>query len=360
MEKGKISSLQMAILLYPTIIATAILSFPSKLASFVGNDLWMPPIIASSAGLIVIFIAFKLHKYYPGKTIIQQNEEILGRIPGKIISFIILFFYIESTGEITRAYSEFIVTSFLLKTPQIVVISSMVLLCAFCVYGGLEVLARLGQLLFPLFVLPIFLLLILVGPDLNFGNIFPLFDVKMKPLMKASFQDAGLFAEYFLIIFLLPFLSDQGKGRKYGIISVLGVMMTLLITNLIVLFVLGPTVALKTYPLMNVSRFVQLGGFFENMEAVVMAVWIAGAFIKISVYFYAVVLGTAQCLNLSDFRPVIWPIAILIVQLSYWRISSTMQLQQFDTTIFPFYSTIVQILLPLLLLGIAAIRQKKQ
>ncbi|MFK4998586.1 GerAB/ArcD/ProY family transporter [Bacillus sp. N9] len=56
---------------------------------------------------------------------------------------------LHTTGGIARDYSEFIVTSFLLKTPQIVVIGSMLLLCAFCIYGGVEVLARVGQLLLP-------------------------------------------------------------------------------------------------------------------------------------------------------------------------------------------------------------------
>ncbi|MDQ7864807.1 hypothetical protein RCO48_38045 [Peribacillus frigoritolerans] len=41
-----------------------------------------------------------------------------------------------------------------------------------------------------------------------------------------------------------------------------------------------------------------------------MAVWIVGAFVKISVFYYASALGTAQWLNLSDYCPVVWPIGI--------------------------------------------------
>lgn len=84
---------------------------------------------------LTVYIAVRLHNIYPGKTAIQICEDIAGRIPGKVIGFIILYFYIQSTGLITRSYSEFIVSSFLFKTPQIVVISLMVLLCAFCIHG---------------------------------------------------------------------------------------------------------------------------------------------------------------------------------------------------------------------------------
>ena len=41
MEKGKISSLQMAVMLYPAIIATSIISVPSIVAKYAKNDLWI-------------------------------------------------------------------------------------------------------------------------------------------------------------------------------------------------------------------------------------------------------------------------------------------------------------------------------
>ena len=97
-----------------------------------------------------------------------------------------------------------------------------------------------------------------------------------------------------------------------GCFTVLTVMVTLVIVNLTVLFVLGPTIASKEFPLMNATRYISLAEFFENLEAIAMAVWIVGAFVKISVVFYAVTLGTAQWLNLSDYRPCQLPIWVLL------------------------------------------------
>lgn len=359
MEKGKISALQMAMLLYPTIIATAILSMPAISAKYAGNDLWISPIISSVIGFLTVYIAVRLHHMYPGKTAIQVCEDIIGRIPGKVIGFIILFFYIETTGTITRSYSEFIVSSFLFKTPQIIVISLMVLLCAFCIHGGLEVLGRAAQLLFPLLVLPIFAAILFLAKDFEFGNILPILEKGIVPPLKGSVAPAGWFAEFFLIAFLLPFLSDKKKGMKYGMMTVLGVTVSIVIVNLIVLFVLGATTANKLYPLMNVVRYAKLAGFFENMEAVVMAVWIVGAFVKISVFYYAGVLGTAQWLNLSDYRPIIWPVGIFVVQSSFWAEESMMDITRYILVGFPFYSIFVQVIIPALLLMIAFFRRKK-
>ena len=66
-----------------------------------------------------------------------------------------------------------------------------------------------------------------------------------------------------------------------------------------------------------------------------MAIWIVGAFVKISVFYYVAALGTAQWLNLSDYRPVVWPLGILIVAFSFWSLPSTMELSRFLVEVLP-------------------------
>ncbi len=103
--------------------------------------------------------------------------------------------------------------------------------------------------------------------------------------------------------FLLPFLTDMKKGMKSGMMSVFAVMITLIVVNLMVLFILRSTTSTKNYPVMNVSRYISLADFFEHLESAIMAVWIVGAFVKISVFYYAVCFGyrtVAESLRLSS------------------------------------------------------------
>ncbi|MBY0120974.1 endospore germination permease [Bacillus sp. S/N-304-OC-R1] len=358
MEKVKISSLQMAMLMYPTILATAILSVPSITANFAKQDLWLSPIIASTIGFVTMLVAYKLHKLFPGKTIIEFNEIIIGKVPGKIVSIIFILFYMQTSGLIIRDYGEFIVSSFLYKTPLIVIMSSMVALCAFMVHAGLEALSRVGQILFPLFILPFFFLILLLSPFFEVGNILPILEKGIMPPLKGAYPLSGWFTEVFIIIFLLPYLTDKQKGLKYGMLSILGVMITLVLVNLTVLFVLGLTTSSKQYPLMNVSRYISYADFFENLDSITMAVWILGAFIKISVFYYAVVLGTAQLLNLTDYRPFVWPIGILLIELSYWSMPNMIYFNEHSKTYFSLYAAAIQTMLPILLLTVAFIRKK--
>jgi len=360
MEKGKISSLQMAFMMYPTIVATAVLGVPSITAKYAKNDLWLSPILASLIGYATVYITYKLHKLYPKQTVIQFSEQIIGRIPGKILGFLFLFFYIPITGQILRSYGEFIVDSFLVKTPISVIMALMVLLCAIIVRGGIEVMGRAAQLLVPVFIFPILILIALLGPDLEFKNIFPILGNGIMPPIKGSIVPGGWFSEFFLMIFLLPFLTDMKKGMKSGMMSVFAVMITLIVVNLMVLFILGSTTSTKNYPVMNVSRYISLADFFEHLESAIMAVWIVGAFVKISVFYYAAALGTAQWLNLSDYRPVVWPIGILIVEFSFWSYPSSMDVSRYDIVAFPFHGILMQTIIPLLLLVIAMIRKRNR
>lgn len=98
MEKGKISSLQMAFMLYPAIVATAILGVPSITAKYAKTDLWLSPIFAALIGYLTVYIAYKLHQLYPKQTVIQFTEKIIGRILGKIFGFLLLLFISRTRG----------------------------------------------------------------------------------------------------------------------------------------------------------------------------------------------------------------------------------------------------------------------
>lgn len=190
-------------------------------------------------------------------------------------------------------------------------------------------------------------------------NIFPILGNGVMPPIKGAIVPGGWFAEIFLITFFLPILVDQKKGLKAGFLTILAVTVTLVLVNLIVLFVLGATAVSKVYPLMNVARYISLANFFEHLESSVMAIWVIGAFIKISVFYYASALGLAQWLKLSDYRTIVFPLGILIVMFSFWSLPSNMALERYIIGAFPFYSVLIQTIIPLCLLLAALMRGKK-
>ncbi|ASN07387.1 spore gernimation protein [Virgibacillus necropolis] len=360
MEKGRISAFQMAIMMYPMVVGTGIIFIPGITAKYAKHDMWLSPIWASFIGFLAVLIAFQLHKMYPRQTIIQYSEHIIGRIPGKVLGFVFLFFYIQMNAGGVRIYADFIAGTFFSQTPLIVIISTMILVCGFAVRGGIEVVGRSAQLFIPLYVAFLMIIIILLLPELDPKNIFPIMENGVMPTIKGAITPQSWFAEFLLISFLLPFLTDVEKGRKWGIISVFIVMLTFVATNLVTLFLLGEITASFTYPLLAASRYISIAGFLQHLESVVMAIWVAGTFIKFSVVYYAIALATAQWLDLSDYRPIVFPLGFLTLLLSIWGVSSEIESAHYNSIIFPFFSLIVQTLIPILLLLIAVLRKRNR
>jgi spore germination protein KB len=162
----------------------------------------------------------------------------------------------------------------------------------------------------------------------------------------------------FYLSFLLPFLKDRENGGKWGTISVIAVTLTIVGTNLTTFFVLGGITQEELYPVMNVVRYISLAQFFEHVEAIVMAIWITGIFIKFSLIYYALVLGIAQWLDVSNYKSFVLPIGFLLVICGIWVAPTIQQMAHFFDTAGTFYFLFLEFMLPLFLLFVALIDRK--
>jgi spore germination protein KB len=357
-EKGKISAAQMAMMMYPTIIATAILLVPAITARHANQDMWLSPLWASLVGFLTVHIAVRLHQLYPQKTLIEYSGDILGKFLGKAVGLIFLLFYLHITGIIIREYGEFVVGNFLMHTPLVFVMGSMILVCSFAVRGGVEVVGRLAELSVPIVVMFILIIIILLIPDMEAKNMFPIMEKGIMPSLMGALVPQGWFSEFLLIAFLLPYVADQNKGKKWGMISVTAVMLTLSLVNIAILFVLGGITDHFAYPVASAVRYISIADFLEHIEAFLTALWVVGVFLKISVFYYALVLGTAQWLNLSDYRPIVFPMGFLMLLFAVWSAPNLMELTRFLGGSSLFYRFTIQTGLPLLLLFIAKWRKR--
>ncbi|MGV3487052.1 MAG: GerAB/ArcD/ProY family transporter, partial [Tuberibacillus sp.] len=186
LEKGRISNIQMAIIIIPTIASTAILLAPAISAKYAKQDLWISPIWSSMIGFLIVIIVSRLNNHYPNETPIEYCCHIIGKIPGKLLGFLYLFFFIHQLGVIIQEYGNFIVGSFLHQTPLIVVMAAMVIVCAMAVYGGIEVIGRSSEIIFPVVVLFYFLVLIMLFKDLDTKQLLPIMENGLWPSFRGA------------------------------------------------------------------------------------------------------------------------------------------------------------------------------
>nr|WP_151191845.1 GerAB/ArcD/ProY family transporter [Desulfotomaculum copahuensis] len=92
-EPGKISDLQTIFLLVNVVGATAIVLLPGFTAAIAGRDSWLTPILATIPGLYLAFLVGALGRLFPGQTLIQYLEWILGSLFGKAVGLYYVFFF---------------------------------------------------------------------------------------------------------------------------------------------------------------------------------------------------------------------------------------------------------------------------
>ncbi|MEH7331234.1 endospore germination permease [Neobacillus drentensis] len=360
LERGKISALQMAFMMNPTILATGLLLVPAITAKTAKQDLWLSPIWASFIGFMIVFVAYRLHRLYPKETMFEYSEQILGKIPGKIVGVILVFYYFHVTGIIVREYGEFVSGTFLHQTPMVVIFSTMIIVSSMAVYGGLEVIGRCSEMIVPVLLVLYLVIFVMLLKDLDTKNFFPMLENGLGSSLKGSVVLQSWFSEFILVSFFFPYLRDQDKGMKWGMISVFSVMFYMVLTNVMSLLLFGKLTASLTYPVMVAARYISIADFLAHLESIVMALWVAGTFIKITVFYYVLVLGTAQWLKLTDFRTIVLPIGFLLILFGIWSAPNLQVLSHFLSTTAAFYLLSIQVGFPVILLIIALIKKKRQ
>ncbi|MCU6797721.1 spore germination protein [Paenibacillus sp. WQ 127069] len=356
-DKDKISSMQMAIFMYPAILATSVLGVPSITMKFAGHDMWLSPIWASTMGLVAIMIAFRLNHGFSGQSMIECSTKILGNIGGKLFGLLYMFYLPHLSGIILREYGEFVLSTVLHHTPLFVVMGSLLLLCAVNVRSGIQVIARSSQILIVLTVLLLSFILILLIPEMNPSEILPFAEKGLKPSLLGAIAPAGWFAEYILISFFLPNVSDRSKALKASLLSVVFVTLTMVAINLSCLMLFGDLTDTFLYPVMIAARYINYADFLQHLEAFIVAIWVTGIFVKVSLFLYVHALATAQWLNMDDYRPLVFPLAFLTLVYAFWVVSDQAEVSALLGAGGNIYTICMLVFLPGLLWAVAGLKK---
>ncbi|BFH17494.1 hypothetical protein J6TS7_49720 [Paenibacillus dendritiformis] len=225
---------------------------------------------------------------------------------------------------ITREYGEFIVGSVLIRTPHPVVVFCFIFVCAVAIRGGIEVIGRFSMLIAPVFLGFIVVVPHMLIPNLDLMQTFPVLEHGWKPIWKGSILPLTWFMEFALAGLILPFVKGNRSKWKWGKSAVALMLFTMVVTNLTCLWFFGTLTSMFTFPIFAASRYISLGDFFEHMEAIIMVLRVLSGFVQVITWYYILVIGTAQWLKLEDDRPIVFPIGLLMVIMTFW-ITDNMQ-----------------------------------
>jgi spore germination protein KB len=336
------------------ILGSSIITSPAASA---GHDSWIANLIGVMEALLIVGVFCALANQFKDKTLIEINDLVYGRILGKVISLIFIWYIFHLGALILIHFGQFFVTEIYTETPMAVLLIGMVAVCASTVGRGIEVLARSSTVMVSFISILIITDLALATPYMNIKNLLPVLDLPVGKLLTAAHSAAAFpYAETVAFTMIFTFLNNR-KGRyapAATAILISGLTLTLLVLRNTL--VLGPMQSNYVYPSYEAVQMVDLIDILSRLEVVVAVFFIFSIYIKLSVLLYGTALGLSQVFNLRSYRPLIIPVGILMIILALTNVGSTVDLYTFIDKGYPIYAPLFQLGIPLITLIVAKLR----
>lgn len=244
-------------------------------------------------------------------------------------------------------------------TPPLVFGIVFMLISAYAVYGGLERLIRVNEILLPLLIVTGIMAWSLTFPFKEYQRLLPFLENGVAPVLYGSIPLMGLIAEMVAMGMIQPAVKDQHSLWKYNSIGMLLITLMFIgpLTGPVAMFGLKAAASLY-YPTFNEIEFIYLGEFIQNLQVLAIILWLFGSFGRISFFYYASVRGLAQVLGLSHNRWPVFPVGAAILFLATFPFPDNLLVREFLGGAYPRVSIVMGMVLPTLLLGLAAARRR--
>lgn len=349
----KISGVQLFSLIIGFIIGSTIIINPASSAK---EDSWLAFIVGWLGGFVLIFVYVLIAKNNVNKTLVEILKDRFGKYIGTIVSILYIFYFIHLAALVFRNYGEYNVALIYQETPMVVIISLLAVLAVYTVRGGLEVSARISELLMPLLITGILSINFVLISTHNWTAMFPMLKDGLVPVLMAGFSVMAFpFGELVVFMMLFPYLNKIKNTSK---VSYLGVTVgggIVLISVLRDLIALGPVLVSKiNYPAHMTSRLIPS----ISVEPLVSLNFFVGGGIKESVLIFASAYGISQVLGIDNYKPLVLAVTSFMVVLSVWVYSNALDMFRWADIIYPYYALPFQVIIPIILLVISLLRKK--
>ncbi|MCM0647864.1 spore germination protein [Clostridium swellfunianum] len=359
----KISGYQLFTTLFILPYGSAVLFF---LAADTKQDAWIAILIYTLPGILLQYVYIALFKYYPKDTIVTYMPKIFGKYLGTLISIIYTLYFLYLSARVLRDFTGLISISSMPQTPRVFIGSLLILTVAYGVMTGFETISRAAEILFPLMMLGLvgaYILLLITQGVFFFDRLEPIAEKGFLNVIQKGWKLITFpFGEPIVFSMLYSTVNEPYKIRKLVTWSIITEGVALSAITIMFIAGLGVTFASSTnFPLLETLRLIQVGGFLDRLDIIIVVTLVVGGFMKISILMYASILGTSQLLKINNFRFLAFPFAAIALILSEVIARNYPQHIKLglDFTV-KYIHLPIQIIIPLLALALAYFKNKNK
>lgn len=360
MLKENISLTQLFTIMVNFLLGSAIVLGIGKEAK---QDVWIAIGIATLIGIGLMYFYYSLNRLLPNKNLFEMMEYCFTRPIAIFMSFGYSTYFFFLSCRVLRDFAELIASAILPVTPIEVIVLTFMVVIAYIVYLGLEVLGRVTEIFTPYLLGLIILLaiLLIVSGEIELHNVEPVLGDGLKPVVKTIFPSLISFPFGELVVFtvILSSVTEFKKCKKVSLISVLVAGGLLVLASLLMLFTLGADAMQNAnFPLLSAAKRVSIGNFIERIDAIVVFIMMLGILVKSAVYLYGGLKGLEYVFRVP-YRYFVFPISMIIAIFSILTSANFAKFLDWQVTLTHYLNPPIQLAIPSVIMVILIWKSKK-
>ncbi|MNW49060.1 Spore germination protein YndE [compost metagenome] len=315
---NKITTTQTAVFLTDSVLGAGILTLPRSLTSVVQTpDAWITLLLGGSIVLMAVLVMVKLSQQFPSHTVYQYSKRIVGAIPAGFLCFLLIVYFVVIAGFEIRVMAEVTMFYLLEGTPVWAVIIPCIWVGTYLVFGGINSIARVFQIIFPVSIFILLLSYFLSVRIFDINHLRPVLGEGILPVFKGLKSSILIFTGCEVIMTLVAHMQHPQRAVKAALAGIGIPMLLYLLTVVMVIGGLSVDGVLRsTWPTIDLLRSFEVAGlFFERFEFPFLVIWMMQLFCNFTCFYFNASLGISQVFNIK-LPPVIFALIPLIFIIS--------------------------------------------
>ncbi|MFL0196616.1 GerAB/ArcD/ProY family transporter [Clostridium sp. WILCCON 0269] len=312
-----LTSSQLIFILKSAIVGIELMHLPNSIIKFAKQDSWISCILATVYPLYMVIMASYLCKKFPKDNILKLSKKCFGNFLGSILNIIFISFFLfvltssfSEYANLFRVYS----TSFL--KPYQILLAALIPI-GYIAYKGIKPLGRLAEVGFYLTV-GLVVIPIAVLAYGSFLNLMPVFGSGLSGILKGSRETAFAISGMEIILIIYPFLQDNKKLLKCGIVATAIVGFIYVWAVFATIYYLGIETSPKyLWPILTLADSINIP-IVNSFRFIFISLWSLVEFKCLAIYYFAVSYSlnqTVKKIPAEAFVVILYPVIIIITML---------------------------------------------
>ncbi|MBP2653234.1 MAG: spore germination protein [Firmicutes bacterium] len=339
--------------------ATSFLSAWSSAIDRATTALWMLPLTNGCCGIIILYLLLYVLNHTSGDLCLAC-EELLGTLAARLIIIYYISVSFLDAGLLLRQFAENTLITALPEFPFELIIGWYALIIVIITYIGIESIARAGYMILLVIILSMLTVLVMLSSQYQWLYLAPWNGPGFAKVILTGIQSTGAIIGIIIPAILATSFQNIQTIKK-AVLYGLGISSLIKsLTQAAFIATFGTEVAReKVLPFYELARLVYINRYIQRIESLIILAWVITGILNIAIAFYIGLYLLGRLFNLSDIRPFIIPIFLIITELAMLPNEITAVIFLHSKAHFLFYN-IGALVIPTVLFFAAMLRTRRQ